>query len=144
MQFCGLIRFISLHAEHKSRTCVIRRGLVTSSSGRLSEGEEVIVKLMKDEVQFAREIEMRAGLADDSVVTIAASSDDEQLRERWASDAAKHGYTEYPHGIVMKAAQRNLMVILVRRVYKKSEKKNVALSHPPPRARDLTCPSNGQ
>lgn len=120
VEFCGFIKLVSSTTEHKSATCVILRGVAKHSGDNagVREGDEVVVKLMKDEVQFTREIEMRAGIADDSVVTIVASSNDEQLRERWASDAAKHGYTEYPHGIVMKAAQRNLMVILVRRVYK--------------------------
>ena len=104
--------------EHKSRTCVILRGGVTTSvattKGRLVEGDQVVVKLMKDPVQFKREITNRKGLSEDSVVMIQASSEDEQLRNRWVDDSRKRGYGEYPCGIVMKAAQRNLMVILVR------------------------------
>ena len=103
--------------EHKSRTCVILRGSVTTSvattKGRLVEGDQVVVKLMKDPVQFKREITNRKGLSEDSVVMIQASSEDEQLRNRWVDDSRKRGYGEYPCGIVMKAAQRNLMVILV-------------------------------
>ena len=67
------------------------------------------------QVQFRREIDARAGgLGADSVVTIVASSDAPALRARWTRDAAKRGYGGYPRGIVMKAAQRNVMVILLQ------------------------------
>ena len=118
VQFCGCIELALVTEEHKSRTCVILRGGVTTSvattKGRLVEGDQVVVKLMKDPVQFKREITNRKGLSEDSVVMIQASSEDEQLRNRWVDDSRKRGYGEYPCGIVMKAAQRNLMVILVR------------------------------
>ena len=114
-QFCGCIGLVSKTTEHKSKTCVILRGTVTTTVDGLTEDDEVVVKLMKEQVQFEREIRMRRGLIDDSVVTVVASSEDERLRERWTADAMKFGYVEYLHGIVMKAAQRNLMVILVRR-----------------------------
>ena len=111
--FCGCIELAS-NRDHKSKTCVILRGRVTTAVGDLDEGDEVVVKLMKEEVHFDREIDMRDGLGEDSVVTIATSSKDKQLRDRWAVDAGKRGYADYPRGIVMKAAQRNLMVILVQ------------------------------
>jgi len=69
---------------------------------------------MKDQVQLVREIKNRKALSEDAVVMITASSEDEHLRKRWVGDATKRGYAEYPCGIVMKAGQRNLMVILVR------------------------------
>ena len=95
VQFCGCIELGTVTAEHKSRTCVILRGRattsVTTTKGRLAEGEQVVVKLMKDDIQFKREITNREGLSEDSVVMIQASSEDVELRSRWVADTTKRG-----------------------------------------------------
>lgn len=115
VQFCGVIDTVSTTPEHQSYTCVVLRGIVTNPSGSLAEGDQVVVKLMKDKHQYRREIEMRKGLSSDSVMVVHATSDDEGWRDRWIQDASKRGYAGYPYGIVMWSAQRNLMIILVRK-----------------------------
>ena len=94
---------------HSSATCTVVEAIDITDND-----EKVVIKLMKNPVQLVREIENRRTLSEDAVVMITASSEDEHLRERWVDDATKRGYAEYPCGIVMKAGQRNLMVILVR------------------------------
>ena len=116
LRHSGWIQLTSVAAEHKSRTCVILRGIAKHNFQEISEGDEVVVKLMKEEHQFRREIDARReGLGGNCVVQVIASSEDAELHQRWQSDATRRGYGEYPRGIVMQAAQRNLMVILVRR-----------------------------
>ena len=117
VEFCGFIKLVSSTTEHKSATCVILRGVAKHSGDNagVREGDEVVVKLMKNYDQFRKEIDMRsAGLNADSVVPVLVSSDEPELRERWRVNAEKRGYGDYPHGIVMKAAQRNVMVILLQ------------------------------
>ena len=112
VQFCGFIE-LNQTKEHQSATCIVFRGRLTRDHHDMPENEEVVVKMMKERAQFRREIDGRAkgNRQEIAVVPIISSSDDQS---RWAEDAKKRGYGEYRFGIVMKAAQRNLMVILVR------------------------------
>lgn len=120
----GWIEIVSETAEHCSQTCVILRGVAKRNEKGVTPGEELVIKLMKHKDQFEREIEGRGGgstpwwpprqnrrLGSDTVMGILAKSDDEP---RWAANATKRGYKDYPHGLVMKAAQRNMLVILVQ------------------------------
>ena len=123
----GWIEILSETAEHCSSTCVILNGVAKRNGKGIIPGEQLIIKLMKHKDQFEREIEGREGmpplptpwwpprpnrrLGSDTVMGILTKSDDEP---QWAAHATKRGYKDYPHGLVMKAAQRNMLVILVR------------------------------
>ena len=128
----GWIKIVSDLPEHASKTCVVLRGIAKSdhmsvaANGkevRVWKGEEVIVKLMTNAEQFKREVNGRTTLhrlaaADDSVLGIVANSADPDVSSRWETEVAKlpQGVVMdgiYPQGIIMEAAQRNLMVILV-------------------------------
>ena len=105
---------MSTTPEHQSETCLILRGVATRTYKHVLEDEEVVIKLMRIKEHYRREIDARKKLGEDSVVGIVASSEDADISDRWASDVEKRRYGDYPFGIVMKAAQRNVMVILVR------------------------------
>lgn len=76
---------------------------------------DVVIKVMKYEEQFNREIEQRKSIGrnDDHFIPVLFSSSDDQLY--WnASVAKRSGLGDYKYGIVMPAAERNLMSILVQ------------------------------
>ena len=76
---------------------------------------DVVIKLMKEEAVFNRELEQRIGLDPDFVVHVVCSSKDPDISENWAKELYKLGkWKDYTFGIVMPAAQRNLMIILLQ------------------------------
>ena len=69
---------------------------------------------MRNASDFKRELAARRGLDESHVVTALASSDDEDLRDRWALDAAQFGFQGYDQGIIMAEGERNLFSILAQ------------------------------
>merc|ERR1712185_751656 len=63
---------------------------------------------------FKRELAARRGLDESYVVTALASSDDDELRDRWARDAAQFGFQGYDQGIIMAEGERTLFAILAQ------------------------------
>ena len=114
-QFCGCFGLGSETAEHKSRTCVVLEGTISTTGRGLIEGDQVAVKLMHDKEQYEREITSRKktgdGLELDTkyVVPVLSSSDD--FVERWEADAAeKLRYPGYAYGLIMPMGNRDLAV----------------------------------
>ena len=77
-----------------------------------NEERDVVVKLMKNRDQYDREIAQREQLSASLCVPVVFKSGDDP--EAWKQGAAERALAEYPFGIVMPAAARNLMVILVQ------------------------------
>lgn len=74
--------------------------------------QPVVVKLMKDEAQYRREVEQRKVLSNTHCVGTLFCSGDEP--DKWADGVAEREYPEYKLGIVMPAAERNLLTVLVQ------------------------------
>lgn len=53
----------------------------------------------------------RKGLSPEYIVEVLLDSTE---LPRWAEDVHEHGYGEYPYGLVLPAAERNLMYILLQ------------------------------
>ena len=114
-QFCGCVELVSETAEHKSRTCVVLGGTVSTTGRGLTKGDQVAVKLMHDKEQYEREINSRKKTGDGSeldtkyVVPVLCSSD--EFGVRWGADAAqKLKYPEYDFGLIMPMGNRDLAV----------------------------------
>jgi serine/threonine protein kinase len=83
---------------------------------------DVVLKLMKEEDQFKREIEKRIGLDPSLVVEVICTSDDfgiEGGRSKWGCGLEKihsplQTWTNYQFGIVMPAAECNLLTVLLQ------------------------------
>ena len=100
---------------HSSSSCTVIEATDLADASKVVV--KVVIKLIIDKQQFLREVNGRErdGLGEDSVVGIISSSRDPDLEPgRWKRDVAERGYHDYPYGIVMKAAQRNLMMILIQ------------------------------
>jgi serine/threonine protein kinase len=79
---------------------------------RPDEPEPVVLKLMQNKEQYNREIEQRNGLDKTMCVPVIFHSD--EAPELWEKGVTQRGYSEYKYGIVMPAAERNLLVVLVQ------------------------------
>ena len=140
VSFGGKFRITSKIPEHVSGTSVLLRGKALDhfekktdgvNAIEVQKGEEVIIKLMKQRSHLKREVGNRLGwLLQSAVVPLVATSDDTEggFEKRWAEDATSAidqlrvnqelkeamKSSKYAHGIVMKAAQRNLFAILIQ------------------------------
>ena len=144
VSFGGKFRITSKIPEHVSGTSVLLRGKALDhfekktdsvNAIEVQKGEEVIIKLMKQRSHLEREVGNRLGwLLQSAVVPLVATSDDAGddaeggFKKRWAEDATSAidqlrvnqelkeamKSSKYAHGIVMKAAQRNLFAILIQ------------------------------
>jgi len=104
-------RFRLKEKVHQSPTCA-----VYLAEDIQHDDDAVAVKLMLNRDQYEREVCERERLDDSCVVGIAAKSDDDELRVKWAASCTfllEEPENAYKHGIVMPAAQRNLAVILM-------------------------------
>ena len=72
----------------------------------------VVIKMMKDAKQYRREVDERKVLDSKHCIGALYSSDD--APEKWAAGVAERGFSKYIYGIVMPAAERNLLTILVQ------------------------------
>ena len=71
-----------------------------------SREREVVLKLMKHQDQFQREIDQREGLDPNFVIPVLCSSARPELAGSWESDLSKvPKWKDYRFGIVMPAAQ---------------------------------------
>ena len=107
MYFCGRYQVLSpLEApEHMSDTNLMLRAFDMHNGG-----VEVLIKLMRDEGEYRRELAHREGLDSTFVVPILNASTAPELSQRWGPEAAsKLRRKGYPYGLVMPAAQRNLL-----------------------------------
>ena len=69
----------------------------------------IIFKLMKKKEDFLREVNERKSLDSLFILETVAVSDDEKLRDRWASDCVSFGFgAQFPYGIILPHAQRHL------------------------------------
>lgn len=76
------------------------------------EPEPVVIKLMKEEEQYRREVDERKVLNPKHCIGALYCSDD--APEKWTAGVAARGFSKYIYGIVMPAAERNLLTILVQ------------------------------
>lgn len=98
--------------EHATRTSVVIRATDTFEHDEARRN--VVIKLMRNKSQYDREIRIREVLEDRFVVDILHCSTDEHFKDKW-NDSIKWNlpkYAKYKYGLVMPAAQRNLMVVL--------------------------------
>lgn len=109
--FCGRYKISSGAVVHKSATSVVISAVDMSSE---AVARAVVLKLIKDEDQFNREIDKRLGLDSEFVVPILSHSKSPALANRWCNDVAAIGFGEYPYGIILEAAERNLMVAIAQ------------------------------
>ena len=85
---------------------------VSKGGGMRRVSKSVVIKLMMNEDQYEREVKQREGLDGRFVMGIVARSD--QLKDRWEKEVALFNFPKYRFGIVMPAAERNLMVTLLQ------------------------------
>ena len=128
--FCGRFDVASLSApEHATATSVVLRATDTFAPEEGSEGDgveevkaadgektnelsrDVVIKLMKEEEVFERELAQRKGTDSAYVIQIVCHSQDDDMKQKWSEELKKLGrWRSYTFGIVMPCAQRNLMV----------------------------------
>ncbi|KAK3265249.1 hypothetical protein CYMTET_26048 [Cymbomonas tetramitiformis] len=84
---CGRFELLSSpdQADHRSATCLVYRAVDRP------EGTEVVLKLMKQEDQFLREIKSRNGLDPAFVVLLTVTSEDPGVAQRLPGDLARRG-----------------------------------------------------
>lgn len=93
----------------------IKAGAATcriSVDSRPDEPEPVVLKLMKNKEQYDREIKQREQLDPGKCAPVIFHSADAPAL--WEAGVKQRGYPEYKYGIVMPAAERNLLVVLVQ------------------------------
>jgi serine/threonine protein kinase len=79
---------------------------------RPEEPEPVVLKLMRNKEQYDREIEQRKHLDPSKCVPVIFHS--AEAPKLWEAGVTQRGSSEYKYGIVMPAAERNLLVVLVQ------------------------------
>jgi serine/threonine protein kinase len=79
---------------------------------RPDEPEQVVLKLMRNKEQYDREIQQRKRLDPSACVPVMFHSADAPAM--WEAGVTQRGYPEYKYGIVMPAAERNMLVVLVQ------------------------------
>ena len=100
--------------EHATKTSVVIRATDTFEHDEAKRN--VVFKLMRNKSQFDREINVREVLEDKYVVDVLHTSTDEHFKKLWKDSITWNlpKYTKYKYGLVMPAAQRNLMVVLMQ------------------------------
>ena len=119
--FCDRYKVASKIPEHVSATCMVIRAVDTGFAGDGRE-DDVVIKLMRHEDQFNREISARQrsalgkGLDPDLVVPVLATSADADLKEGWIQEVYSKlsPGRDFNFGLIMPAAHRNLMVVLLQ------------------------------
>lgn len=102
--FCGLFEPTSDLPEHKSATSYVFRANWRN--------EKVVIKLMQERPLFEQEINQRANLSKSYVLPIRKTS--LAFGSRWAEDTRRFFGLSCEYGIVLDAAQRNLLVVLLQ------------------------------
>ena len=116
LYFMGRFELDPGHAEHRSPTSVVLRATDWFPDRQTppSSNSLVVLKFMKDRVQFDREIEQRVNfkLEPEFVIPVVGSSRDFEQAE-WTANLQEKlpDFTDYPYCIVMPAAGRNLAVV---------------------------------
>ena len=96
-------------ALHKSATCAV----VLANDMDDENERTVVIKFMLHKDQYEREVKAREqGLSAEFIVPILQTSDHEDVRNVWATDAAVHGFARYDNGIIMEFADRNMDYIM--------------------------------
>jgi len=120
--FCGRFEVPSFRPEspakpeHATATSVVLRARDkfpgVDEDGR-RHPRDVVLKLMKHKAQFDNETGQRQGLHVAFVIKVIYTSTDEGLASKWIKELPPE-YADYPFGIVMPAAERNLMDVLLK------------------------------
>ena len=116
LYFMGRFELDPGHPEHRSPTSVVLRATdwFPEQQTPPSLTSLVVLKLMKDPVQFEREIEQRAvfKLEPGFVIPVVGSSHNFEQAE-WTTNLQEKlpEFADYPYCIVMPAAGRNLAVV---------------------------------
>lgn len=84
------------------------------SGGMRGGSKPVVVKLMMNRDQYEREVRQRENLDGSYVMGLVARSDQPELKDRWEKEVGLFNFPDYRYGIVMPAAERNLMVALLQ------------------------------
>ncbi len=138
LYFCGQYKLVKTKPVHRSSTCVV---LLASDMNNIADvdeadlesdtverfSQEVVIKLMKCNEQFLREMVQRSDLDARFVVPILFHSDSPRAIDRWTADITSAGFAEYTHGFVMEAAQRNLMVVIAQERLSVDDVRNIML-----------------
>ena len=121
--FCGRFEVASFRPknpakpEHATDTSVVLRSTDkfpgTDETDGTKQPRDVVLKLMKHKKQFDNEIEQRNGLDPTFILKVIYKSTDGNLASKWMSELPPE-YRDYQYGIVMPAAERNLMVVLLQ------------------------------
>ena len=111
--FCGRFKISTGTFVHKSKTAIVLPAVdMTKDDSVISKN--VVIKLMKNEDQFNCELEQRNTLSDNFVVPILVHSKIEPLTKRWDDDIRVLEVGQYDFGIIMEAAEKNLMVVIAQ------------------------------
>jgi hypothetical protein len=111
--FCGRFKISTGTFVHKSKTAIVLPAVdMTKDDSVISKN--VVIKLMKNEDQFNCELEQRNTLSDNFVVPILFHSKIAPLTKRWDDDIRVLEVGQYDFGIIMEAAEKNLMVVIAQ------------------------------
>eukprot|EP00618_Florenciella_parvula_P012279 CAMPEP_0119509946 /NCGR_PEP_ID=MMETSP1344-20130328/29068_1 /TAXON_ID=236787 /ORGANISM="Florenciella parvula, Strain CCMP2471" /LENGTH=829 /DNA_ID=CAMNT_0007546829 /DNA_START=354 /DNA_END=2839 /DNA_ORIENTATION=+ len=114
--FCGRFTLPKTSTpEHATATSVVFR-VIDTRADELGTSPDVVLKLMKSEERFRREVDNRVGVDPQYVLPIIACSGDEELTPKWVKELDKLGaqWTSYRYGIAMPAAERNLTTVMLQ------------------------------
>ena len=119
--FCGRFEVPSFRSEnpakpeHATDTSVVLRS-TDKFPGTDKEGKkyprDVVLKLMKHKKQFDSEINQRIGLNTKFILKVIYNSTDDGLASKWMNELPP-AYQAFEFGIVMPAAERTLMIVLL-------------------------------
>ena len=116
LYFMGRFELDHGHPEHRSTTSVVLRATDWFPEWQTppSSNSLVVLKFMKEQVQFEREIMQRLDfkLEPEFVIPVVGSSNDFEQAE-WTANLQEKlpEFADYPYCIVMPAAGRNLAVV---------------------------------
>ena len=102
--------------EHATDTSVVLRGtdkFPSSDKDGKKHPRDVVLKLMKHKKQFDNEIVQRKGLDHKFILKVIYTSTDDGLASKWMNELPS-AYRAFEFGIVMPAAERNLLDVLLK------------------------------